>query len=380
MPALAQSSASCRGRIGEMRILRTYILREHLGPFLVTLGGLTAVLLVGNIIKFAELVIAKGVSFFDVLRLLLYLMPYLLSFTIPMATLVAMVLAFGRLSSDYELIAMRASGIGPSRLIVPILTAGVLLSMAVLALNDRAVPRAHLAFRRQLKAIGLKTPTAYLEAGTFIKEFTPYVIFVYQIEGTLLSYVRIYEPQPNGPTRTIVADRGEFQPLPGERGVQLKLYDGAIDELDSEHPGSLYKVSFGEYTMTLALDPNAKGGFDKKLAEMTFRELLGTRRQMAAQEIDTRPIDLQYHRRIASSFAPFIFTIFGISLGIGLHHHERLVTFVWVLGVFMAYYLATIGANAIALKGWVPAWLGMWMPNFIAGIAGLVKMRRALQW
>src|SRR3989338_6373834 len=80
-----------------MRTLRVYVLREHAAPFFVTMGGLTAVLLVGNIIKFAELVVSKGVSPFDILRLMLYLIPYMLTFTVPMACLIAMVLAFVRL-------------------------------------------------------------------------------------------------------------------------------------------------------------------------------------------------------------------------------------------------------------------------------------------
>jgi lipopolysaccharide export system permease protein len=197
-----------------MRILRTYILREHTAPFLVTLGGLTAVLLIGNIIRFTELVVSKGVSPFDIVRLILYLIPYLLSFTVPMACLVAMTLAFSRLSTDYELIAMRASGIAPIRLVFPLLLVGAVISVALVIVNDRLVPTSHLAFRRQLKAIGVKRPTAYLEAGTFIKEFAPYLIFVYRVDGQKLEGVRIYEPQPNGPTRTIIADRGEFQRLP----------------------------------------------------------------------------------------------------------------------------------------------------------------------
>ena len=139
-----------------MKLLRTYVLKEHLGPFLVTLSGLTAALLIGNIIKFAELVIAKGVSLVDVLRLLIYLLPSLTSFTIPMACLVSMVLAFGRLSSDYELIAMRASGVAPIRLVTPMLMVALLLSSGVLVLNDRIIPAAHLAFRKQLKFLQQK--------------------------------------------------------------------------------------------------------------------------------------------------------------------------------------------------------------------------------
>jgi len=375
---IRNSQFAIRNPHDHMRILRTYVLKEHVGPFLVTLNGLTAVLLVGNIIKFAELVIAKGVSLWDILRLLLYLVPYMLSFTIPMACLIAMVMTFGRLSSDYELIAMRASGISPARLIAPVLTVALLLSGTVLLLNDRVAPQAHLAFRRQLKAIGIKRPTAYLEPGTFIKGFTPYVIFVYEVEGNKLFNVRIYEPQPVGPTRTIVATRGEFAPAPDGRRAQLKLYDGTIDEWDPERPGSLYKVSFRTYTMNLSLDPQAAERVDKKLKEMTIAELVKEERRIGAEGIDTLPITIEFHRRIASSFAPLVFVIFGLALGLGTHHHERLVTFVWVLGMFLAYYLTSIGMNAVVLKGWLPAWLAMWLPNLVGATAGGVVVAQAV--
>ena len=362
-----------------MKILRTYLLREHLGPFLVTVGGLTVVLLVGNMIKFAELVISKGVSLWDILRLMIYLIPSLLCFTIPMACLVAIVMAFGRLSTDYELIAMRASGIAPMRLVVPMLVLSVLISGGVAVLNDRVIPDVHLAFRRQLKAIGIKQPTAYIEAGTFIKEFAPYVIFVYQIEGKTMLNVRIYEPRPQGPTRTIVATRGEFEPIQGGSAVRLTLHEGTVDEWDPEHPGSLYKVSFGTYAMNLSPDAEGRGRLAKKLKEMTFHELLQERARLIAEGIDALPIAIEFHRKVATSFATVIFVLFGLAMGLRLHHHERLVTFVWVLGVFVAYYLATIGANAVALKGWMPAWLATWLPNLVGGVVGGGSLAKAVR-
>ena len=362
-----------------MKILRGYILKEHAAPFAVTVCGLTGVLLIGNIIKFAELVIAKGVSLFEILRLLIYMIPYMFSFTIPMAALIAMVMAFGRFSNDYELIALRASGVAPARLILPLVTAALMLSSGVLLLNDRVVPRSHLAFRRQLKAIGIKRPAAYVEAGTFIKDFPPYVMFVYEVEGDRLSDVRIYEPKPNGPTRTIMATHGTVEPFPDERGAQMKLYDGTIDEWDPEHPGTLYKVSFGTYSMNLLLDAESRTRLGKKLKEMMFRELRGEERQMAAQGIPILPIELELHRRIASSFATVVFVTFGLALGLGLHHHERLTTFVWVLGLFMVYYLTTIGANAVAMKGGLAPWLSMWLPNVLLESVGAVQVWRAIR-
>ena len=362
-----------------MRILRTYLLREHISPFFVTMGGLTAVLLVGNLVKFAELVIAKGVSLFDILRLIIYLIPYMLSFTVPMACLIAMVLAFDRLSADYELIAMRASGVAPLRLVFPMLVVGLVTGVILLAVNDRVVPASHLAFRRQLKAIGIKQPTAYLEAGTFIKEFPPYVIFVYQVEGQKLDNVRIYEPQPNGPTRTIIADRGEFQPLAKGEGVQLNLYDGTVDEWDSIRPGSFYKVRFTTYAMRLHSDEGDPDRLSRKLREMTFKELSAERNRLRAEGIDTLPASLELHRKIAASFAPLVFVAFGLAFGLRHQHHERLISFIWVLGVFVCYYLGTVGMNAAALKAWLPPWLAMWVPNMVGGLISGVMVARVVR-
>lgn len=362
-----------------MRTLRIYVLREHLAPFFVTLGGLTAVLLVGNIIKFADLVISKGVSLFDILRLLLYLIPYMLSFTVPMACLVAMILAFGRLSTDYELIAIRASGVAPFRLVVPMLLVGLVISGVLLVVNDRVVPESHLAFRRQLKAIGIKQPTAYLEPGTFIKDFPPYIIFVYQVEGNKLFNVRIYEPQANGPTRTIIAERGEFEPLDDRRGVTLRLSSGTMDEWDPQNPGSFYKVTFTTYALVLRSDQDDPSKARKKLKEMTFKELVGERNTLGAEGIDPTPVSLELHRKTASSFAALLFVTFGLALGLRLHHHERLIGYVWILGIFVSYYLSTIGMNAVALKGWFAPWLAMWFPNLLGGAVGAVMVAHAVR-
>jgi lipopolysaccharide export system permease protein len=354
-----------------MKILRTYVLKEHAGPFFVTMGGLTAVLLIGNIVRLVELVVARGVSVFDIIRLILYLIPYMLAFTVPMACLIAMVLAFGRLSTDYELIAMRASGVAPWRLVSPMLAVGLLISMLLVVVNDQLVPASHLAFRRQLKAIGIKQPTAYLEAGTFIKDFPPYIIFIYQVDRRKLYGVRIYEPQPNGPTRTIIADSGEFERLPDKRGVQLKLYDGSADEWDPLRPGSFDKVTFGTYAINLRSSQDDPEKMGKKLKELTFKELLGERAKLAAEGINTTPVSLEFHRKVASSFAALVFVAFGLALGLRLDRHEKLMSYVWVLAIFMSYYLFTVGMNAIALKGWVAPSLAMWMPNLAgAAIAG----------
>ena len=161
-----------------MKILRKYIIKEIIVMFLFSLAIFTFTLVIGNIIRLAELVINRGVDIKLVSRLFLYLIPFLLSYTIPMSILTSVLLVFGRLSGDNEIIAIRASGINIYRLSAPLLMIGLLFSLFSVALADKTIPKMHFASRKIIKNIGVKTPAAYLEPGTFIKIYRVFRIWL----------------------------------------------------------------------------------------------------------------------------------------------------------------------------------------------------------
>ena len=192
-----------------MKLLRNYLLQEFFVPLLSGLLVLTFVLLLGNLVKIADMVINKGVDIMSVAKLFMYMIPYLLTYTLPIATLVAVLLSLGRLSSDNELIAIRASGISVFKIIFPILVVSIILSLILVLFNDRVIPYAHFATRKTLMEVGVKNPTAALEPGVFITSFDKYILFIYSIENNILNNIRIYEPQgDNKPARIIVAKKG----------------------------------------------------------------------------------------------------------------------------------------------------------------------------
>src|SRR3989338_6131284 len=197
------------GKLETMRILRKYILKELAGPFFFSFVIFTFAMLTGNLIKLADLVINKGVDFLSICKLFFYMLPWLFTFTVPMAVLSATLLTFGRLSADNEITAMRASGISLYRLVFPLVIVGLIISLISYELNDWILPRLRYESRKLIAQIGVKNPTAYLEAGTFIKAFKNYIVFIYGIEKNKLTNVRIYQPQEGRPTRTIIAARVE---------------------------------------------------------------------------------------------------------------------------------------------------------------------------
>ncbi len=354
-----------------MRILRAYLLKELLNPTATAMVLFTFVLLMGNLIKLADLLINKGVSPLAILELFALLIPTLLGYTVPMAVLTGTLLAFGKLSSDREILAMKASGIGFFSIAAPVLLVGFLVSLALVPLNNRLVPWSHYASRQILVDIGIRNPTAFLESGTFIKEFKPYILFVYQVEGNRLSKVRIYEPQEGRPTRTIVAERGELIPIPQERRVVLRLYQGSADEPDPKDPGKFYKLEFKAYAMTLALaegkDPETLA---RKPKDMDLDQLREEISRLEAKGVDPTPLRIEFHRRTAMAFSPLAFILIGLPLGITTRRAQRSVGLGLSVVIFIGYYLFLILGQTFAQKGTVSPCPAMWIGNGIFLLIG----------
>jgi LPS export ABC transporter permease LptF len=361
-----------------MRILRNYILKEMLPLLALSLIVITFALLIGNIVKLADYVINKGVELVYVWRLFIYLIPNLLSYAVPISALIATLLAFGRLSSDNEIMAMRATGINLYRISMPAIILGLLLSVLSLPLHDRVVPVAHYKARMLIKEVGLRHPAAYLEAGTFIKGFKDYIVFIYDIkygkEKTEFKNIRIYQPREDAPTTTIVAKRGELISLADKNTIKLKLMDGTSEEPNPMNPRHFYKLNFKTYYLTLTLDDSTMQESGKKNKEMTFEELLRNAKDLEKQGINSTPLIRRLHKRIASSFASLAFILIGLPLAITTRRSEKSIGIGLGLALATAYWLLLAFGQILATKDIFPIWLAMWFANIVLVSIGLIMM------
>ena len=356
-----------------MRILRDYILKEFFHSFILSIVVFTFVLLVGNIIKLAELVINKGVDIISVLKLFLYLVPWLLSFTLPIAALTGVILTFGRFSSDGELTAMKASGVSLYRMSLPVIMLGIIFSFLAFFLNDQVSPNASFASRKVIKEIGIRSPAAYLEEGTFIRGFENYVIFIYEVRGNKLKNIRVYQPQEGKPTRTIVAEAGEINSIPEKNLIELKLFNGTSEEPSPTDPGTFYKLNFKTYYMTLDLTKVfKKDNIQKKTREMTASELYREIDSYTHQKIDPTPLFVEIYKKINMSIASFVLVLIGIPLGIRSHRSEKSIGFGISLLLFAIYWGSFLGGVALALKGTFPPFIGVSFPNIIFLLFGII--------
>jgi lipopolysaccharide export system permease protein len=363
-----------------MRILRNYIIKEISWPLLSSLGVFTFVLLAGNMFKLADLVINKGVEITDVIRLFFYMIPYMLSYTIPMAILTATIISFGRLACDNEVIAMKASGISLYKIGLPVIVMTFAISLASVYLNDKILPASHFASYKLVKGVALKNPSAYLESGIFIKNFKGYIVRIDNIEGNELEGILIYQLQDDGPARTIIAENGRFISHLNKNFITLRLSNGSVDEPNPKQPNMFYKLNFKTYDMTLDLDKDISlDNIDKKPKSMTIKELKEDIARLKAtgssdihikRSINDRQVEI--HRKIAMAFSSFVFVLIALPLAINTKKREKSVGFAMSLIILTLYYLALFGGMALALRGIIPPIIGVWAANFIYFIVGTV--------
>lgn len=353
-----------------MKILRSYILRECVLPFILSLFILTCIFLLGNLIQLTNMVINKGVSLSIVGQVFFLYIPILLGYTLPISCLVSIIITFSRLSFDNEIMAMRACGVHLGKMLIPLFIIGIILSLFSVILNERIIPYAYHRQFLMLRNLSSNNPTALLEAGVFIHAFNNQILFIHKIDGNKMYNVTIYQPQPNGPTRTIVAKQGEFTPVPGKDQIKLKLINGTSDEPNFEKPDQFYKLNFENYFMTLDLS-SSKKELKKKPKAMTFKELKEETVKLREVLIDTGRLETEYFRKITWSFAALIFILLGFPIAVITHKREKSANVILAILCAAGYYFLSLGCEALSIKHIAPPGIIMWIPNIITAVIAI---------
>ena len=221
-----------------MRILRTYILRQHLVPFLLGFGVVTFILEMDVLFDYLDLIVNRGVAPGIVLQLFGLSLGYILALSIPCAVLVAVLMTFGRLSQDNEITALRASGVNLASVLTGPLAAALLLAGLMTVFNNYVLPETNHAFAALIVDISRMRPTVKLQEGVFVNDFPGYNLLVQRVNGRTseMRGITIYQTNPNGPPTTILARRGTLRYTPDGGTAVLSLQDGEIHEIPNEAP------------------------------------------------------------------------------------------------------------------------------------------------
>jgi len=352
-----------------------YLLVEETIPFLASLFVMTIALFLGKTMRYAQMFFITGSGLVDFGKLLLYLIPYLFAFTIPMATLIAILLAFARLAHDNELTAMKAAGISFYQTIPPVaLLAGFAL-LLTLALSNFVLPHANSAFKRTILDMARSRGELILKERIFNDQFAGLVFFINSIspDGKHLRKVFISDSRSPETKSSIVAEEGFVLHSADGNRMTLKLLRGQIFRVAAEM-NSLQTIRFQNYDFNLNLDSLALGDkeFSKAEKHLSFNEL---RQKLAAAKVGSRQhnkLSYEFHRRLSLPFACIVLGFLAAPLSVQSRTGSRLSGVVLGLLLFLLYYVFISAAKALGEGGSYPPAVGMWLPNVIFAALAIV--------
>ncbi|MBM4152697.1 MAG: YjgP/YjgQ family permease [Kiritimatiellaceae bacterium] len=227
-----------------MRILNRYIVLDYLIIFFAALSIITFVMTVGAMVKAVDLM-AKGISGGLILKFFFLNIPYILSFSMPISTLFAALLLFGRLSMDSEISAMKSCGISLWRLTAPLILLSIILSGICMYINCEVGPASKQANRELLRSMGVTEPVNLLEEGRFIRDFPGMMIYVGRKDGLTVKDIVAYElDKVGGIKRSVRAKSGVIVADQTNRSLTVKLFDARIELPDPKDPHDVSKTKY----------------------------------------------------------------------------------------------------------------------------------------
>ena len=372
-----------------LRIINKYIVHDYLMTFFLTLAVFTFVMCLGVVVRAIDLM-SKGVSGIFILKIFAYNIPFILSFTIPMSVLTAVLLLFGRLSVDGEVTAMKACGLSIWQIVAPVVLLSIVLSVVCVFISSSVAPNSKYAQRNVLMKLGMEEPVNLLEEGRFVRDFPGLMVYVGKKDRRQVTDVVVYEMGDKGVKRNVRAKSGVMKADNENKRILIDLYDVRIDQLEdgkNGEPASTRYIQAEHYPVKLDFSRMIKKErTHKKNSDMTYIELIRAIRDVRGAYPDLQVEDLlkqrmsmvvESNKRLALSLSCFAFTLLGIPLGIKSHRKESSIGVgISLFLVFIFYFFIILANSLVGHPEYRPDMI-VWIPVVFAEIFGFYLLYRA---
>lgn len=253
-----------------MSLLFRYTLKEHIYPFIISLFVLIFVLLTNFLLKAIDKFLGKDLSMGILVEYVFFNLAWILALAVPMAVLITSLMAFGRMSGDNEITALRTSGVSYMRLLFPALVFGAIITAGMTWFNNTVLPETNHKARLLSGDITRKRPDLEFEVGYFIDALPEYRILLGGREKNIFKDILIFNYQKEGTQRTIIANSGDIETV--YNGVIMHLNRGVIHELSSDQE-DYREIQFEKYDVFIPVDNMSLTRRDSKIR--SDREMTG---------------------------------------------------------------------------------------------------------
>ncbi|HYC92096.1 MAG TPA: LPS export ABC transporter permease LptG [Thermoanaerobaculia bacterium] len=401
-----------------MSILTRYVLKEMIGPTALGFAFYTSIIAMRLLFDLASMIIRRSLSAGAVGELLLYSLPNIVVLTLPMSLLFGILIAIGRLSSDSEIVAMRALGISTRQIYRPVFLFSFVIFLLTLYLINYVLPQGNSKFVALRAELTAASAERVVKPRVFHTEYENLMIYVNDVDPTTGQWKGVFVADSRGDysqdattpaqlaqqverddedtlgglaqqgagQRVIVADRGSISLQRPSKDIWMNLTGAETHVWD---PGKPDRYDHTDSATQRILLPTRSGGttFDtntlaRSFREMDLGELLEQERQLSrsrsvADRYNRNIALVEIHKKFAIPFACIAFGILGLPLGITNRRGGKSSGFSLSIAIIVGYYLMLTNGEELGGSGKIPPALGMWAPNVVLLALGIYLLSRA---
>jgi lipopolysaccharide export system permease protein len=364
------------------RIIHRYIFKELWAPFLLNLTFFTFVFLMSQILEITKLIVNYNVGLGVVGRMLMYSIPFILVFVIPISVMITILLTFMRMSGDNEITAIKNGGISVYGLLPPVALFCVLAYLGTLWLSLVAVPWGKTSIKTLARELAATNIEIGLKERTFNDRLKDVVLYVNGIDTKTRKLIDVFieDQRVENTVSTVVAPEGRLYSDPQRKLYQLRLYNGIINQVDIKNR-SAHTINFESYD--IVLDAGMLMGLKsfnqkrtKSAGEMTTDEYRQWLNDYPERNNVYYLALARYYQRYSIPFACISLGILALPLGVQLRSTRQSFGLIFGLSFFLIYYVLLSIGLVFGEAGVLAPVIGMWMPNLVVGAFAVI----ILQW
>ncbi|OGQ95566.1 MAG: hypothetical protein A2521_07740 [Deltaproteobacteria bacterium RIFOXYD12_FULL_57_12] len=361
-------------------LLHTYLAAEILGPLLASFLIINSVLLLGRIIPLLDILLGFGITLPDFIRICAYITPQLFLFSLPMATMMGVIIGFTRLTNDNEIMALKTSGVGLYRMLPPVLLITLLMAACTGLFSIKLIPAGNQAMEKLLLHLAKEKIDQGLREKRFSENLGKVVLYIDRIDPRSREWHGVYvsdmrQGKMKMPT-TIMAETGSLAVDVEKLSITLNLVNGNLHRTQGENSQD---ASFGQYTLNLPLPQHSNlQAVSSAKKNLNQTQLLQRATELGINTDKGINLLVEYHLRLALAAGCMILGLLGLPLGLLAAPGRRALGLPLGILLFVAYYVAITAGKIASESHMLPVAPAVWLPNLLfAGLAVHLLRRSA---
>lgn len=333
-----------------------------LAPFFASFVIMNCVFFLVKLIPFLNFVLELNIGAADFIRLFSYLFPNIFLYSIPMAAMMGVTIGFARLSSDSEILALKASGISMYQILPPVIIVAALIAMLTSYFSIKLIPLSEVSMKQLTYQLLKEKINEGIKEHVFTEALGDVVVYIDSIDKSTGEWRDVWVSDMRGVENPVItmASTGSMTSNISNMMVSIILRNGSLHRPSDE---SAQVVQFEQYQINIPLQPPSGKATNLKRTAFTMRELLEEAREIAEDTVEKRKVLIEFHKRLVLPAGCLIISLIGLPLGLQARPGKKAIGIQAGLAIFVLYYIFFTFGKTMAEEGLLPIAPAMWLPN-----------------